>query len=216
MSDSQKDFYIKKEIFPFKEIVGEINVPNKKLCKIVYDVVDGDSDFEISLRDFLRNKNLQKKRGNKLTLEILQNLGGFNDITLKGFQSDLRYELQKIEVDTPFEFDYLVSKNCFLFYFSHPRTETHLSSTSIHEQFHYIRLDDLFSCGFFRHTATQYETDNDRNDTHIPSLKLLNKIAYLQRVKDIHNFYTAFHQKHVLPVRKNGLLLNHRFQVVFN
>ena len=57
------DYSIKKEYFPLNEIVGEINVPNKNLCKIVYDVVDGDSDFEISLRDFLRNKNLQKKKG---------------------------------------------------------------------------------------------------------------------------------------------------------
>ena len=107
------DNSIKQEISPFNENIGELIVPNKQMYKIIYDAKDGDSDFEISLRDFLRKKDLQRKLVNKLTLEKLQNVGGFNDISLIGFQSDIIHDVQIIEADIPFEFDYIVSKIAF-------------------------------------------------------------------------------------------------------
>ena len=124
------------------------------------------------------------------------------------FHSDMYHELKEFDIDKSFEFDYKYSKNCFIYFHSHPRTQTHISFPIVPSTFRYVRLDNLLTRGYYPNSHTDNETDDDNYANDIPSQKAINNYKHLKRVQEINDFMYSFSPKKCSTCQKRWYVTN--------
>ena len=98
----------KKEEIIFKGDLGEMSIPNKKLCKVIYKINCSKSDSEIRLDHLLERKTFPKDPRKTLKLQDLETCLGFDEIILKSFQSDVgTAKVTPLDRDNFVEYEYL-------------------------------------------------------------------------------------------------------------
>ena len=185
------DYSIDQEISPFTDEIGELSIPNKKLCTLFYDAKDGGFNMEISLHDFLLRKTIPREKIHKLSKEVLENCQGFDHITLVGFQSDNFNKVQNIDIANFEEFEYSDRKSCFVYYFPHGC-----------QKLHSVRLDHLLDRSNFPHVQLGDDSESN-NDDHAISQEAINNAKYLEKVKNIHEYLYSF-KKETCTTCKNS------------
>ena len=185
-----KEDTLEEEII-FKSDSGEIIIPNKNQCKLIYTINCGFSNLEVRLDHLLERKTFPKDPIKTLTLEKLEQCVGFQDVVLRAFQSDLGTNKPlPLDHDNFINYEYSNRNISFLYYFT--AFEPELSS---------VRLDHLLDRGYFPHVdveASQLnESDNDSlNESgsggKAPSRDALEDPELLAKLKAGHDFLWSF------------------------
>ena len=171
---------------PYSTNLHEIYVSNKNLCSVIYDAQWGDKNASIRLDKLLSRKRFPQSMVNTLSLASLEQCFGYSDLRLVGFQGD-KYTTKVLPLakDDFIEYEYSLSKRCFVYYSPDSEPETTYA----------VRLDHLLERGYFPHTfmdASQlFETQHGDND-HAPAQDSLHNNYFLKMTQEIHDFLYSF------------------------
>ena len=183
------DFTLQRE-FSAVNVVQNVNIPNKRLCIIQYDVHGYGQlgeNLEINLSKLEELKHFPRENIQKLTLEELKNCDGFFSMNLIAFQSDKYSHPLYFNMEDFQEFSYTNRKLCFVNY------ET-LSGG--YQRCFQIRLDHLLDRGYFPHVVEVSQSQTQESSgPHAIAQDIINDKTSMMMVKEIHDFLYSFEAK---------------------